>query len=122
MNTTSSVIRLSTVARSPILVADIHKSIISRTARSSSVMSNLSAVGGWARELSRREASMAPSRRGGFRSDTRIMCLERLHGPNLVHERPPELAVEKLEKLHQEAVEERQRNGHHYSRYGRRVV
>jgi hypothetical protein len=52
---------------------------------------------------------MALSGRGGFRSDTRTMRLERLHGPKGAHSGPRVLSPEEREKLRQEALEERER-------------
>jgi hypothetical protein len=52
---------------------------------------------------------MALSGRGGFRSDTRTMRLERLHGPKGAHSGPRTLSPEEREKLRQEALEERER-------------
>jgi hypothetical protein len=52
---------------------------------------------------------MALSGRGGFRTDTRTMRLERLHGPKAARKRAPELSPEEQEKLRQEALEERER-------------
>ena len=52
---------------------------------------------------------MALSGRGGFRSDTRTMRMERLHGPNGAHSGPRVLSPEEREKLRQEALDERER-------------
>jgi hypothetical protein len=52
---------------------------------------------------------MALSGRGGFRSDTRTMRMERLHGPKGAHSGPRALSPEEREKLRQEALEERER-------------
>ena len=52
---------------------------------------------------------MALSGRGGFRSDTRTMRLERLHGPKGAHSGPRVLSPDEREKLRQEALEERER-------------
>jgi hypothetical protein len=52
---------------------------------------------------------MALSGRGGFRSDTRTMRVERLHGPKSAHSGPQALSPEEREKLRQEALDERER-------------
>ena len=44
-----------------------------------------------------------------FRSETRTMRLERLHGPKGGHSGPRVLSPEEREKLRQEALEERER-------------
>ena len=46
---------------------------------------------------------------GRFRSDTRTMRMERLHGPKGAHSGPRVLSPEEREKLRQEALEERER-------------
>ena len=51
---------------------------------------------------------MALSGRCGFRSDTRTMRLERLHGPKGAHSGQRALSPEEREKLRQEALEERE--------------
>ena len=50
---------------------------------------------------------MALSGRGGFRSDTRTMRMERLHKG--AHSGPRALSPEEREKLRQEALAERER-------------
>jgi hypothetical protein len=52
---------------------------------------------------------MVLSGRGGFRSDTRTMRLERLHGPKGAHFGQRVLSPDEREKLRQEALEERER-------------
>jgi hypothetical protein len=44
-----------------------------------------------------------------FRTETRTMRLERLHGPKGGHSGPRVLSPEEREKLRQEALEERER-------------
>ena len=71
-------------------------------------------VVGWFRAMAmmfrrRTEAGMALSGRGGFRSDTRTMRMERLHGPKGARSGPRVLSPEEREKLRQEALEERER-------------
>ena len=46
---------------------------------------------------------------GRFRSDTRTMRMERLHGPKGAHSGPRVFSPEEREKLRQEALEERER-------------
>jgi hypothetical protein len=50
---------------------------------------------------------MTLSGRGGFRSDTRTMRMERLHGPKRAHSGPRALSPE--ERVRQEALDERER-------------
>src|SRR5215204_7800286 len=69
-------------------------------------------VVGWSRATAmmvrrRTEAGMALS--GRFRSDTRTMRMERLHGPKGAHSGPRALSPDEREKLRQEALEERER-------------
>ena len=52
---------------------------------------------------------MVLSGRGRFRSDTRTMRLERLHGPKGAHSGPRALSPDEREKLRQEALKERER-------------
>ena len=46
---------------------------------------------------------------GRFRTDTRSMRMERLHGPKGAHSGPRALSPEERERLRQEALEERER-------------
>src|SRR3954452_19365073 len=63
------------------------------------LVGSVRSVVGWSRATAmmvrrRTEAGMALSGRGGFRSDTRTMRMERLHGPKGAHSGPRALSPE----------------------------